>query len=128
MKDTDFRVWDEKNEVYIYQTLRDLLDGVGDDCPDCDTNKFRHLILHCQAVAEQYIGKRDKNRVKIYEGDKVTIYFGELPSTLTATAEIVYLLQQCQFVAEGSGKDKNKGPWSIDSKHIEVIEKTKCEK
>lgn len=63
---------------------------------------------------------KDKDGKDVFAGDIVKVYFGELPSTLTAKAKIIY--SHCQFMAGGIEEDNNKGPWSLDSKHIELIE------
>ena len=62
-----FRVWDKDKEMYLYQTLNDLLNGVGDDCPDWETSMFAHAVLQDDAVPElvqDVIGcMNDKNEI-----------------------------------------------------------------
>ena len=76
------------------------------------------VSVHPKSVG-QFVGL-DKNNKEIWSNSFVTVYFG-VPSTLTATAKIIYTAQY-QFVAEGIGKDKGKGPWSLQSKFIEVTD------
>ena len=95
------------------------------DCSKCHIHKRGERVFESYKVYPESIGQsigiKDKNDEKIWSNSFVTVYFGDLPSTLTATAKIVYTAQ-CQYVAEGIGEDKGKGPWSLDSKHIEVID------
>ena len=43
--DISFRVFDGDRNEYLKQSLHELLNGIGDDCADCDAQRFRHLVL-----------------------------------------------------------------------------------
>jgi len=40
-----FNVYDKHRGETLYQSLHDLLNGIGDDCADCDAQRFRSLVL-----------------------------------------------------------------------------------
>lgn len=70
MRELKFRVWDKDKKEYIYQTMLDLRNGIGDDCADWETFMFSSLIAD-GAVEEQFTGLQDKNGVDSYSGDKI---------------------------------------------------------
>ena len=69
MRAIKFRVWDKEEKRYIYRTLRELLNGIGNDCPDWESSAFRHLVLFGDAIPEASIGLCDKNGKEIWEDD-----------------------------------------------------------
>ena len=66
--DIKFRVWQKIQKRYIYQTLFEILNGVGNDCPDWETSEFDYLVCHCGAILERYTGLLDW-----WEGDLLLI-------------------------------------------------------
>ncbi len=68
MSTTEYRLWDEDNKQYIYFNLNNLEDSVEVLAGFLDYFSKDYLTKH---PAEQYSGVKDKNRKKIYKGDKL---------------------------------------------------------
>ena len=45
MTEIGFNVYDADKDAILYQSLHDLLNGIGDDCADCEAQRFRQLVL-----------------------------------------------------------------------------------
>ncbi len=55
-----FRVWDKDRGFYIEQSMNDLLNGIGDDCPDWETSMFANAVLQeggTPELVQEVIGK-----------------------------------------------------------------------
>lgn len=55
--DIEFRIYDKSKDRYIHQVMRDILDGVGDDCPDSETSVFCGLAL--EGVPIEQVGEKN---------------------------------------------------------------------
>ena len=130
MREILFRAWDKKEKKYIdiigfyvFDNSIDLWFIDKDDCPNFKNYPCDRIIL------EQYTGLKDKNGVKIFEGDKIR--FKNLIHN-HRTGVIKYAEKWAQFYV--STKNKHGVGVGLDSVHMwyytEYAEKdrdTECE-
>ncbi len=109
MREIKFRIWDKGEGKFLYQTLRELVNGIGDDCADWEAQAFRYALKRA-FVPEEYIGRKDKNKTEIYEGDKIRHWGGDI----TRIGVVKYIKKKCSF-------DAGWGSWEHCAKDIEVI-------
>lgn len=68
MRNIKLRVWHEKKVEYVFCSLRELLEGIGDDCPDQNVCDFVSAVNNGETI-EQCISSHE---VDMYDGDIVT--------------------------------------------------------
>lgn len=106
MREIEFRIWDKKEKEMNKIELLDLAEGddfwydgettIWDTIYDSVGEQDRFIIM-------QYTGLKDKNGVKIFEGD--VVYYNDFTSVygFKATGVVVYT-QDCMFEIEYDDK------------------------
>lgn len=121
----EFRVWDIANKKYLKDEIYLDSDGV---LYKLSENQCLKLLLPSFYIVEHYTGRKDKNGVKIFEGDTVSFYSSYhrehpiLGSCLKETGREPYVIvyRDCNF-AITSFVDNNINFW-LGSPHLENIE------